>query len=306
MFIYTIVNVGSEKLLKEEIKIKYPHLKFAYSRPGYVTFKDTTDSFTVETELNLIFARSYGLSLGKFTKEAIEDEIKKYSDCTIHRFSYVTEEYSGNKAIMNKNILDVMEIKEGEYWLGLKKARFFSWFYPFANPHIEQPEAAPSRAYLKLVEAFIWTNYKPSEEEVALELGCAPGGASYAMVERGIKVYGVDNALMDEELLKNPLFVHIKDPMQKVRDEHIPRPCHLLVSDVNVMPSLILAQLRRFMSLRPGIKNVFYTLKIGDKITIPEILNHVKTFKNFGFREVGVTQLPSNKSEILFYGKKGY
>ena len=69
MFIYTIVNVGSEKLLKEEISIKYPHLKFAYSRPGYITFKDTTEKFTVDTVLDLIFARSYGLSLGKFSKE---------------------------------------------------------------------------------------------------------------------------------------------------------------------------------------------------------------------------------------------
>lgn len=304
MFIYTIVNVGSEKLLKEEISIKYPHLKFAYSRPGYITFKDTSESFTVDTVLNLIFARSYGLSLGKFSLENLENEIKKYSDAIIHRFSYVTNESSGEKAIINKNILDVIEVKEGEYWLGLKKARFFTWFYPFANPNVKLPDLAPSRAYLKLVEAFIWSNYKASEDEVALELGSAPGGASYAMVERGIKVYGVDNAIMDEALLKNPLFVHIKEPMQKVRDENIPRPCHLLVSDVNVMPSLILSQLKRFMSLRPGIKNVFYTLKIGDKISVKEILSHVETFKKFGFKEVGATQLPSNKSEVLLYGKR--
>lgn len=304
MFIYTIVNVGSEKLLKEEISIKYPHLKFAYSRPGYITFKDTTESFNIDTQLNLIFARSYGLSLGKFSKEEVEEEIKKYKDVTIHRFSFVNDEIEGKKALINKDVLDVMEIKEGEYWLGLRKARFFTWFYPFAKLNIELPEEAPSRAYLKLVEAFAWTNYKPADDEVALELGSAPGGASYAMVERRIKVYGVDNALMDEKLMKNPLLVHIKEPMQKVRDEHIPRPCHLLVSDVNVMPSLILAQLRRFMSLRPGIKNVFYTLKIGDKISVTEILKHVETFKKFGFREVGVTQLPSNKSEILLYGKR--
>lgn len=306
MFIYTIVNIGSEKLLKEEIKIKYPHLKFAYSRPGYVTFKDTTDSFTAETELNLIFARSYGLVLGKFPKEVLEGEIKKYKDTVIHRFSYVTEEYSGQKAIMGKNILDVMEIKEGEFWLGLKKARFFSWFYPFANPHVVAPKESPSRAYLKMEEAFIWSNYSPEEGEIAMELGSAPGGASYSMVNRGIEVYGVDNAIMSDTLLNHPLFTHIKEPMQKVRDEHIPRPCHLLIADVNVMPSLAMAQIKRFMSLRPGIKNVFYTLEIGDKITVPELLSHIQTFKRFGFREVGATQLPSNKSEILLFGKKGY
>lgn len=44
MFIYTIVNIGSEKLLKEEVAIKYPELSFAYSRPGYITFKDNSET----------------------------------------------------------------------------------------------------------------------------------------------------------------------------------------------------------------------------------------------------------------------
>ncbi len=303
MFIYTIVNVGSEKLLKEEVSIKYPHLKFAYSRPGYITFKDTTESFTVNTVLNLIFARSYGVSLGKFTKESVEEEIIKYKSAVIHRFSFITEDYSGKIAKVNDTILDVMEIKEGEYWLGLRKARNFTWLYPFANPHIQLPAESPSRAYLKISEAFIWTNFKFNGETV-LELGSAPGGASYAMVQKGLRVYGVDNAEMDKDLLNNPLFTHIKDPMQKVRDEHIPRPCNILVSDVNVMPSLIISQIKRFTSLRPGIKFVFYTLKIGDKITLKEILEHLKTFEKFGFKILKATQLPSNKSEILIFGAR--
>ena len=124
------------------------------------------------------------------------------------------------------------------------------------------------------------------------------------MIQKGLKVYGVDNAEMADIVTSNSLFHHLKAPMQKIRDENIPRPCEVLVSDVNVMPSLILAQLKRFMSLRPGIKHVFYTLKIGDKISIKEVLSHVNTFKKFGFKEIIATQLPSNKSEILLYGKK--
>ena len=124
------------------------------------------------------------------------------------------------------------------------------------------------------------------------------------MVQKGFNGFGVDNALMDELLLENSKFTHIKEPMQKVKDSDIPRPCHLLVSDVNVLPSLILGQLKRFMSLRPSIHTVFYTLKIGPKISIEEILKHIETFKSFGFKDVRATQLPSNKSEILLYGKK--
>lgn len=303
MFIYTIVNVGSEKLLKEEMAIKYPHLKFAYSRPGYITFKDTSEKVDIDTSLDLIFARAYGISLGKFTKETAQEEIKKYKEAAIHKFSYINDEISGKKAFLNQTILDYMEIKEGEIWLGLRKAKDYSWFYPFANPHVELPKESPSRAYLKIAEAFQWTNFIPKEETV-LELGSAPGGASYFLLQKGLKVYGVDNAKMSEAVLKNSNFVHIKDPMQKVRDENLPRPCNVLVADVNVMPSLILSQIKRFMALRPGIKHVFYTLEIGDKIDLQEVLEHVKTFKKFGFQEVKATQLPSNKSEILIFGKK--
>lgn len=304
MFIYAIVNIGSEKLLKEEIAIKYPELSFAYSRPGYLTFKDKSEKIDIDTDLELIFARTYGVSLGKISEEDIEKEISKNSFDLIHKFSVINNNIQGEIAKIGDIVLDVIEVKEGEFWLGLKKIKKISWKCPGANPYLKLPEQAPSRAYLKIAEALLWSDYINRGNETVLELGSAPGGASYAMVERGFKVYGVDNALMSEILLKNSMFVHIKEPMQKVQDKDIPRPCHLLVSDVNVLPSLIISQIKRFMSLRPGIHSVYYTLKIGDKISVGEVLKHVETFKTFGFKEVKATQLPSNKSEILLYGKK--
>lgn len=303
MFIYTIVNIGSEKLLKEEVSIKYPQLKFAYSRPGFITFKDTNETFDINTKLDLIFARTYGLCIGKFTKENALIEMENYKNTKIHKFSFINENVSGEKAKINETILDFIELKEDEIWLGIKKIKNSSWKFPFGNPNIILPEESPSRAYLKISEAFSLVDFELKGQTV-LELGSAPGGASYSMIQKGLKVYGVDNAEMADIVTSNSLFHHLKAPMQKIRDENIPRPCEILVSDVNVMPSLILAQLKRFMSLRPGIKHVFYTLKIGDKISIKEVLSHVNTFKKFGFKEIIATQLPSNKSEILLYGKK--
>ncbi|MGL5050009.1 MAG: hypothetical protein ACRC6E_05170, partial [Fusobacteriaceae bacterium] len=69
-------------------------------------------------------------------------------------------------------------------------------------------------------------------------------------------------------------------------------------------PSLSLSQVKRFMDMRPGIHTVFYTLEIGSKISIEEVLKHIDSFKRFGFKEVRATQLPSNKSEVLLYGTK--
>lgn len=310
MFIYTIVNEGSEKLLKEEMKIKYPEFSFAYSRPGYLTFKDNSQNFNLDIELDLIFARSYGISVGKLSKENLEEEIKQHKFQKLHKFSLVTGEYSGEVAKIGEVVLDIIEIKEGEIWGGLRKVKRYSWKTPGGSPHLNLPENSPSRAYLKIAEALIWTEYDYEKSfkagwrecENVLELGSSPGGASYAMLERGFKVFGVDNALMDEMVLKNKKFVHLKKPMQSVLEKEIPRPCHLLVSDVNVLPSLILGQIKRFLALRPSIHSVYYTLKIGDKISIKEVLTHIETFKSFGFSLVKTTQLPSNRSEILLYG----
>lgn len=304
MFIYTIVNVGSEKLLKEEIALKYPHLSFSYSRAGYLTFKDNSGKFQLGDNLNLVFARTYGVSLGRFTKENIEEEIKRYPSLVVHRFSLISEEFSGEIAKIGDTVLDVIEVRENEFWLGMRKIDEYAWKFPGANPHLSLPAEAPSRAYLKIAEALIWAEYPFRGTENVLELGSAPGGASYAMVERGFQVFGVDNALMSETLLKNPKFTHIKEPMQRVQDGDVPRPCHLLVSDVNVLPSLILGQIKRFTAMRPGIHSVFYTLKIGDKISVSEVLEHIETLKNFGFKKVRATQLPSNRSEVLLYGKR--
>ncbi|MGL4988198.1 MAG: SAM-dependent methyltransferase [Cetobacterium sp.] len=304
MFIYTIVNIGSEKALKEEVALKYPDLSFAYSRPGYITFKDNSGKFTPESKFNLIFARACGISLGRTNSEKLEAEVMKHKADVTHRFSLVTGETSGEVAEVGQTILDVVEVKEGEFWIGIRTASAYSWKMAGVNPKVVLPEASPSRAYLKIIEALIWTDYKFRGEETVLEIGSAPGGASFGLLEKGFKVFGVDNAVMNEEVLKNPMFKHLKNPMQKIQDADIPRPCHILVSDVNVLPSLSLSQVKRFMDMRPGIHTVFYTLEIGSKISTEEVLKSIDSFKKFGFKEVRATQLPSNKSEILIYGIK--
>ncbi|MGL5000412.1 MAG: SAM-dependent methyltransferase [Cetobacterium sp.] len=304
MFIYTIVNIGSEKALKEEVALKYPDLSFAYSRPGYITFKDNGGKFNMDSKFNLIFARACGISLGRTNSEKLEAEVSKHSADVTHRFSLVTGETSGEVAQIGQTILDVVEVKEGEFWIGMRTAHPYSWKMAGVNPKVVLPEASPSRAYLKMTEALLWTDYKFRGEETVLELGSAPGGTSYSLLEKGFKVFGVDNAIMNESILNNPMFKHLKEPMQKIQDADIPRPCHILVSDVNVLPSLSLSQVKRFMDMRPGIHTVFYTLEIGSKISIAEVLKSIDSFKRFGFKEVRATQLPSNKSEVLLYGTK--
>ncbi len=65
-FLFCTCQVGAEQALKGELARRSPELRFAFSRPGFLTFKlpprmDLADDF----RLRSVFARSYGFSTGK-------------------------------------------------------------------------------------------------------------------------------------------------------------------------------------------------------------------------------------------------
>jgi 23S rRNA (cytidine2498-2'-O)-methyltransferase len=65
-FIFTTCQVGAEQALKAEIARRWPRFRFAYSRPGFLTFKlPEKVQYAEDFELESVFARAYGFSLGK-------------------------------------------------------------------------------------------------------------------------------------------------------------------------------------------------------------------------------------------------
>ncbi len=74
-------------------------------------------------------------------------------------------------------------------------------------PRLRIPKAAPSRSTLKLEEA--WHVFLPTEgwgDELkagswAVDLGAAPGGWTWQLVQRGLKVMAVDNGPMNNQLM---------------------------------------------------------------------------------------------------------
>jgi 23S rRNA (cytidine2498-2'-O)-methyltransferase len=63
-FIFVAIQSGAERALKNEIAREHPNLKFAFSRPGFVTFRSTED-LAHDFVLRSVFARTWGYSLGK-------------------------------------------------------------------------------------------------------------------------------------------------------------------------------------------------------------------------------------------------
>ena len=63
-FIFAVCQIGAEPALKQEVTRLHPELRFAYSRPGFVTFK-SEKVLAPGFRLHSILARAYGLSFGR-------------------------------------------------------------------------------------------------------------------------------------------------------------------------------------------------------------------------------------------------
>ena len=90
---------------------------------------------------------------------------------------------------------------------------------PFAGgiSRLKFPREAPSRSTLKLEEAF-HVLLTPRERErllrsggSAVDLGAAPGGWTFQLVQRGIKVTAIDNGRIDQRLMDSGRVQHLRE-----------------------------------------------------------------------------------------------
>lgn len=64
-FVLLCCQVGAESAVKDELNRRWPQLRFAFSRPGFLTYKlPDGHNFRADFDLDVVFARSWGFSLG--------------------------------------------------------------------------------------------------------------------------------------------------------------------------------------------------------------------------------------------------
>lgn len=69
-FIFVCCQFGGEKICKQELLDRYSGIRFAFSRPGFITFKVIDSAISPgEFQLETTFARVWGWSLGKAVNE---------------------------------------------------------------------------------------------------------------------------------------------------------------------------------------------------------------------------------------------
>ncbi len=335
-FLFVTVQSGAERALKSEIAREHPELRFAFSRPGFVTFRSAED-LAHDFVLRSVFARTWGFSLGKVSGsddsqrardawrllgEQLPDEpIGDLHVWQRDRALPGDEGYDGaadelaralgalliehrpatSKSRIESNataIGDLVLVERDEWWLGWHRANTPETHWPGGVPPITLPPRMISRAYLKIVEALAWSALPIQPGDRCVEIGSSPGGSCLALLERGLLVTGIDPAEMDSEVLEHPHFTHIRAIAKNVK-RSIFRECRWLVMDANVAPNYTLDTLDGVLTqggARP--EGLVLTLKLTDPALAEKLPAIAERIRRYGYRRVRMRQLAYNRQEI--------
>jgi 23S rRNA (cytidine2498-2'-O)-methyltransferase len=154
-------------------------------------------------------------------------------------------------------------------------ASTFPWASPWLMgiPRIRMPGRAPSRSAAKLAEAFV-TFLGDREPDVlragmrAVDLGAAPGGWTWQLAHRGLRVTAIDNGPLKGEIRDDPLVTHLRaDGLSWLPK----RPVDWMVCDIVEQPARIAALVARWIG-EGYARRVIFNLKLPMKKRYDEVL----------------------------------
>ena len=207
-------------------------------------------------------------------------------------------ETTGNTSRRNDHVLDCILVDPGEWWIGAHRVDRWVQKWPggFWTPS-ERVEMV-SRAYLKMSEALEWVCWPIKAGQRCVELGCAPGGASQALLGHGLRVVGIDPATVDTKILADPHFRHLRKRSSDVRVRDF-QEFQWLTADMNIAPDDTLAEVERIVSHRGNrIRGLILTLKLNDWNLAEQVPAYLERIRGWGYPRVRARQLSHNRQEI--------
>jgi 23S rRNA (cytidine2498-2'-O)-methyltransferase len=115
--------------------------------------------------------------------------------------------------------------------------------WPMGVPRLKFPSQAPSRSTLKLEEAILRLLTVSEREQLlkpgmhAVDLGAAPGGWTYQLLKRQLKVTAVDNGNLQAELFDSGLLEHMRADGFSYEP---PQPVNWMVCDIIDRPQRVI------------------------------------------------------------------
>lgn len=334
-FYFATCQTGAEKAVKAEVLAAHPELRFSFSRPGFVTFKELTDEGPALALDGAIFTRLWGeviaqtrdpaevpailaqipegAHLRRFDRDRFVpgDEPEGFSrDEGIRKIAGLPEPTT---AVIRPGdrIYDLVWVDDFHLFLG-RHIHTDKILTSSGNiPELSVPASSPSRAWLKIEEAIL--RFRPVVQPgwKALEIGCAPGGASTALLDRGFSVTGIDPQFMDERVLARG-FAHIRKPARFAMNVDLANVNpDWIVMDMSIPPADAIHELahvirviRELHGKKLAIRRGFLTIKLNDWKYAAQIPQYLKQLEKIGFMDLSAVQLANNRQEFFVYSPK--
>lgn len=322
-FVFALTNHGSEKPLKGEIEAQRLGWRPSFQRRGLVTFKSPSDDepFTAESlDLTLTFARRLCLSLGKSaTRVGALDLLEAAGVTTLHELKFnerrlerVDDEASRPlpAPAVGEAVGTLIEFGPEDFWVGYHRHSPQLSPDPGGMGGLVLPEESPSRAWLKLEEAVRFFDLTFAPSDIAVELGCAPGGVILALLRRGVSVIGVDPAKLAPVVMASavkerpespgepPWVYHCRKPASLVGKRDLGQRVTWFLSDMNQSPAVALKECGRFIRMCPAIRSALITLKLTDLSQVTEKPVWFAALREMGFRSIRLQQLCVHHHEL--------
>ena len=180
--------------------------------------------------------------------------------------------------------------------------------WPMGIPRLAMPRRAPSRSTLKLAEALI--TFLTEEERArllkpgmrAVDLGAAPGGWTWQLAQRGLRVTAVDNGPLEGDVAGDALVEHLKVDGLTWRPR---QPMDWMVCDIVLQPSRIAALVATWLAAGHCRRTIF-NLKLPMKKRYAEVERCAaiirETLERTRLRHVlALKQLYHDREEITGY-----
>ncbi|MCB9644444.1 MAG: hypothetical protein H6728_15335 [Myxococcales bacterium] len=332
-FLFLTCQPGAEALVKADVQQRHPSLRFAFSRPGYLTFKSES-ALSLDLPRPSVFARRWGLSFGwkpdlsqawdevhtlfpqapdlvhLFVREGeasdnFPEEIARREDELFAQMQTLTQ-LPLNKSARNKQcVIDLIEVDPGRIAIGAHLQKSPQRASVAGRPPFRSiPTEAPSRVWGKISEALWRTNTKITPNDVILDLGCAPGGGTSVLLDAGARVFGVDPAEMHPSVLKSPRFTHLPLVMERLELKALSAAPTGFVYDINLNPKMMLPPLNKLLLSLPSLRWGLITLKLNQPSLLRELDWMLKKIRTAGFQHLFVEQLHYNRQELFCFASK--
>jgi len=342
--VFCTCQPGAAAALKADVGRNFKRFKPAYMRPGLVTFKVDGAPVGANLPAPSLLARCWGLGLGQArdggavlaaVDAAVGGKVPLVLQVSPRVLPTAAEPPPPNtpdttavfNALLRESPALALRVRpdgvpqRGDLVVDVLCASgepHFVGMHVF-DPAVRVPGAGgaipvtlpahlPSRAYVKMVEALAFGRVPLAVGDTALELGSAPGGATLALLERGVAVLGVDPGAMDPQVVAyvgegGARLTHLQRLMSQVDRRDLPAALHWVVLDANMAPQVALGTVARLLSVpRPALCGVILTLKLDGFAAVHHAPGWLERVEGMGMARVRATHLPSSRTEVCVVG----